>query len=298
MVVFSFSCNQENGNDGEETPCYAPWGHAIRIVNPLETSYSDGVFHIDCEILSDAECDAFLLLILMQDTKTFPPSDTVLWIDETPIDFSVCKEKYKDNDKLYYILKYENFLLKGIGNETKVDGFQIRSYHQLYKYRNSVKEIKYPSLFNLAAPIIEFPVFVKKIKVLKDVSVHERINVRLPEGVNNCWGEMVAFKNNQAIEESMKTKVDIEEFKKGDNYFFHHVITATKERFDTYYSFFPDSSMFSYLITSPMDLGFNYCDYSFNHDPKKQCSGIPLLGFSNIALFFDNYPLGVSFFFN
>ena len=222
LAFLCFSCNR---NQGGEDPCCGggPAGSISTNWDDIKTEFVDGVFKIDCKITSDEKGEAFILLAFRHPEYCcggFVP-------------------------------------ISGYGNDLKVDGYQIRSYHQIPLLQLRM----YGEL--LDTPILEFPVFVKKIKVPKG-SVHEKIKVRLPDGLTDCWGQIFLFRNSKAIEESMKTKVSPEAYwekaYKGTINGKKYEYPRDPEHFDHYYKLFPDSSMFSYLITSMTDLGFDYCD--------------------------------------
>ena len=206
IAMMCFSCKQ---NDECDRFTDFPFFTSLEIKEDPKTNFKNGIFTVDVEIKSDYKGEAFIMLALRQ----------------------VNNEKSKNCEPYY----------RGFGNDVQVDGYQIRSYHQLIKYRlDAWFNEKNPcySPFDANAPKLDFPVFVKKLQLLKG-SVREKINIRLPDGFNWCWGETVVFRNDHAIEESMKTKVDPNH--KGDATYIHR-------------QFFPDSSMFSFLITSYQDL--------------------------------------------
>ena len=240
LAFLCFSCNRNQTNQEGDDPCCRGIASSIYINGDgIKTEFVDGVFRLDFKIESDEEGEVFIMLALSQ------PDDYV-----SPI--------------------------RGYGNDVKVDGFTIRSYHQL-----PVSQLcEFGELVD--SPILEFPVFVKKIMV-PNGSIHERINVRLPDGVTECWGQIALFRNSKAIEESMNTKVSPEAYwdkaYKGTINGFSNNAPRDFEHFDHYYKLFPDSSMFSYLITSGSDLWYDYCDNDLGFSEGKECSP-PRVGFS------------------
>ena len=154
--------------------------------------------------------------------------------------------------------------IKGFGNNVKVDGFRISGYFQF-------KDGVYP---NIDAPTFEYPVFVKKVKVPKDASIHEKINIHLPDTFTRCWGDLAFVRNSKDIEESMKTKIDPEKFmSKYRHRLAEYEISYydSRARFDLYYKLFPDSSLFSYLSTSMSDLCIDYCEDGGEKNIHRDC---------------------------
>ena len=260
VVAFFCSCSKEkNIENCDADECFVSLYNTIYI-KPLETNFNDGVFQVSCDIVSYEEGEAFLLLGLLKDASADPPPD------------------YLGNKEV----PFYNYDLYGraFGNEAKVDGFQIGSYHQVYNLRDALQRggvlgpYPYPDI-DLDAPTFEYPVFVKKINVIKG-TVHEKINIRLPDGVNSCWGTILTFRNNEYLEETMKTS--IYEYYDSCNYESLYILTIRKSRIDTYYKFFPDSSMFSYFLTDISALSFNFDkNYKYISHPrsfdKKYLSG-------------------------
>lgn len=298
IAVLCCSCDQKSDGDGTDECCTGDYlASSIYFKGgtrtPLKTNYHDGIFQVDCEIVSDEEGDAYILLVLLQDPTIDPPPG-IVWCDEVTAGFQgICT----DRGVVFY-----NDTLNGRGfeNEVKVDGFQIRSYHQHYRARHRVQyyENMYRDkiTFDLDAPFMEYPVFVKKIKVTKNVPVREKINIHLPDGVNKCWGEMTLIRSTKAIEESMKTKIDPEMYQGA--YFTRdgHKVRG-KENIDTYCKFFPDSSMFSYLITSMDDLGFGYCENVGYVSISGPCAGLsPRVGFLASPAYFGENSFSTGFF--
>jgi len=242
LAFLCFSCNRNQTNQEGDDPICNLWSSSIYTNwDDIKTEFVDGVFQIDCKITSDEKGEAFILLALRKP-------------------------------------EYDDVPFRGYGNDVKVDGFTIRSYHQLPI--NQLAEF----CELLDKPSLEFPVFVKKIKVTNG-SVHEKINVRLPDGVTECWGQIGLFRNSKAIEESIKTKVLSEAYwdkayKGTINGRLTDGYRRDSEYFDHYYKLFPDSSMFSYLITSGSDLWFDYCDNDLGYSYGTECI-TPRVGFDS-----------------
>lgn len=234
VAVFCFSCRQIQTSEPEE-PCWLAYSppqffNSIKVKIPCEPScwpdvttyYKEGIFHIDFDIESEQEGEAFILLALRQ---------AGYWFDEW------------GNVANYHVSN-------GFGNVVKVDGYEICSYHQLTDFRTDILPHIVPNnkIKSFDTPTFEFPVYVKKITVPKNGTIHEIIKVHLPEPFTSCWGEIFLFRNSKAIEESMKTKIDPKLYK--GNY-----------AFDTYCKLFPDSTLFSYLITCGLNnLVIDYCE--------------------------------------
>lgn len=238
LAILCFSCNRNQESDPDE-PGQGQYGRPAEVGFSLfvherpVTTFKDGIFTVDLVIESDFEGEAFILLALRR------PS-----IPENDPNYDRCVP------------------FRGFGNDVKVDGYQIRSYHQLH---NQHRWFFFPSLYPLSGnecfrplePTFDFPVFIKKITAPKG-TVHEKINIRLPDGFNWCWGEVVAFRNNKAFEESMKYKVsrDILIEKLPDYlalekiYHLLDTLNFDKTPSSLYQQLFPDSSMFSFLTTN------------------------------------------------
>jgi len=198
----------------------------------VNTKFENGVFQIDFGIRSEEEGDVFILLALRKAAHKY--------------DHYICG------------IDPDFVVPSGFGDDVKVDGYQIRSYHQLFYYRKQYEISYWIDSYNACncdyyrnhydTPTKEFPVFVKKIRVPENASVREKINIHLPDTFTRCFGEIFLFRNSQAIEESMKTKLDPEMYK-GD------------EIFEQYCTLFPDSTIFSYLIAEGLNnLSLDYCE--------------------------------------
>jgi len=251
LVIMCLACNRVQVckcGKCDNTGDPVPFASSLNIIEWPKTSFEDGIFKVDCIIESDEESNAFILLVLRQ---------------------------AKDG------------AIKGFGNDVKIDGYSVRSYHQLYSDPDS--------------PTMDFPVFMKKIKA-PEGTIRESINIHLPVGFKQCWGEIVVFRSSKAIEESMKTIIDPEMHKDTYNqmkYTQFGSFPLLEERIDKYYNFFPDSTLFSFLITSYRDLAIAYCENGGMKEVRG-CLGVPMLwpkvGFSYFgARFFDenattNYP--------
>ena len=252
IAMICFSCNRNQTDEiceCDENSRPYPFVSSINVEVPVKTAFEDGVFKIDCEIVSDEESDAFILLAL--------------------------RHIYDVNDP-----SYSHGYIKGFGNEVKVDDYQIRSYHQLYFDSDKIY-----------SQTMDFPVFMKKIKV-PNGSIRERINIHLPDGFTESWGEIVVFRSSKAIEESMKTKIDIEMHKKTYYKNINMVYYPFAEgKIDAYHKFFPDSSLFSFLITSYRDLAVGYCENvgeKLTQEDSGELSLRPSMGFSYPPSRFDS----------
>ena len=118
-----------------------------------------------------------------------------------------------------------------VGSDVHVYGFQIRAYHQTFDC-TGCEEWCYNDI-----PTMKFPIFMKKINLPQNTSIHETIDFRLSDGFSHCLVKMFLFRTNNDIEETMKTKLNPENF-------------GSDCHFDKYYNCFPDSSLFSYLMTN------------------------------------------------
>ena len=225
LVIVCFSCKQYKDNSFELRPGYL---NSIKVNEP-KTYFKNGIFTVAFKIESDYEGDAFVILALRQTYKLGDDSE------------ADCDEH------------------RGFGNDARVDGYQIRSYHQMIgpnirKWFDDKTPCHRP--LEKCEPLLDYPVFLKKIKLPKG-TINEEINICLPDGFNWCWGEILVFRNSHALEESMKTKIDVG--RPGSAYY---TFESTTEGIDfhvvtdvyIYHYFFPDSSMFSHLITSNRDL--------------------------------------------
>lgn len=287
LAVLFCSCRKEqNIENGDADDCVSGLFNTITIISPLVTNYIDGVFQVDCEIVSDEEGDAFILLGLLQNASADSPPG-IVWCDEVPYG-SNCT----DRGAVFY---NEDLMGRAFGSDVKVDGFQIRSYHQLYRYRFALQrndpQPYYLDDFDLYAPTFEYPVFVKKIKVPKG-PIHEKIVIRLPDGVNNCWGTIIVFRNSKDIEETMKMKCS--------DYRVKYIINEewSSSRYDTYSNFFPDSSMFSYLITDIPELRLRLFIKSLHSLSEDSEYYMPLQDISDPKAFDEKFIDGGALYFN
>ena len=221
VAVLNVSCKNE-----ERIPCDVceppDWVSSIHY-REVKTDFKNGIYQMDCIInnYEEEECEAYLLLALRH--PVFDPN--------------------------------RDLFVRGFGNDVKVDGFTICSYHQLSMERPILANNRhYDSV------TFEFPVFLKKIKVPKKPFFNEKINILLPDGFTSCWAEIAIFINSKDIEESMKTKLDPEMLKNTYNENKNFSKELDRYKFKHYYSFFPDSSLFSYLTTNLGDLGLGFCD--------------------------------------
>ena len=230
LAIVCFSCNRNEPSWlGDEPADFLP---SLLVKDP-KTDFKDGVFTVDLEIESDFEGEVFILMAL--------------------------RHPYRHLDDPNY---EECVWVRGFGNEVKVDGYQIRSYHQMSAH---LSFLFYPWNENSICyrPLeknMDFPVFAKKIMAPKG-TFREQIKICLPDGHTWCWGEIAAFRNNRIFEESMKIKADPEMYlEKLPNYVKEmHPTKPDLERsgIGIYHQLFPDSSMFSYLTTSLLSL-YNY----------------------------------------
>ena len=248
-VVFCFSCGKhtvEGCGSFEFPPRELP---SIEIVEPVLTNYRNGIYSVYFTIESDFEGEAFIAMVLRQ--AYFRTGGFIFNVDTQMMDSC-------------YVLA------KGFGNSVVVEGYQIRSYHPFY-------ENLFPCPNRSLDPTLDFPVFLKKIKVPKG-SFSEKINIRLPIGVKECFGELVVFRNNKAFEESMKTKISLESFT-------NEYVVPTME---IYQNFFPDSSLFSYLITSRSAL-YHFSEVDGYKEQIYNCldkATVPTKGYKNNIYFF------------
>ena len=269
LAVLCFSCNREvpGGSNDLEPASYAL---SLYVKEP-KTSFKNGVFTVDLEIESEFEGEAFILMALRHP-----------YHQENDPNFEYCVP------------------VRGFGNEVKVDGFQIRSYHQMFVYfsRHFDPHDEYKHCYRNFEPVMDFPVFAKKIMAPKGI-YRERINIRLPDGHNWCWGEIAVFRNNQKFEESMKIKADPEIYweKVSDNLKNMHPSKPDLDRLGVgiYHQIFPDSSMFSYLITSLCSLYFYGLDFDDYEKEVKWKDGhvfkLPTRGYAYSIVFGSPYCL-------
>jgi len=123
-------------------------------------------------------------------------------------------------------------------------------------------------------------------------TIRETIKVRLPDPFKRCLAEISVFRNSKTIEESMSMQLPdtyTGRFKPGVQGIIEDGIPGTKfhefERdslnFSHYKKCFPDSSMFSYLITSMKDLWYDFCE----NDGYNYVRDISLSDGTNISVF-------------
>ena len=188
LAVFFCSCKEKCVPQGEIYPDICP--HSIDIMEPVQSSFKDGIYRLDFDIQSDVKGDAFLWLMLRRWGE-----------DSEPLDF----------------------------DDVHVYDFQIRAYSFNYFFNSDQCDNDMPT--------IKFPVFMKKINLPQNTSIHETIDIRLPDGFSNCVVDLFLFRTNENIEETKKTKLNPENY-------------GSDCHFDRYYNCFPDSSLFSYLMTN------------------------------------------------
>ena len=214
VAVFWFSCGKRIDYCGDYEllglsllPRPISYLPSIDIVEPVKTNFRNGIFTIDFKIESDFKGEAYIAMIL--------------------------RHRQVDNKSVELC-----YPVKGFGSDVKVYDYQIRSYHPVYA--TQCRRDIYDKL------ILDYPVFLKKINVPKG-TIGEKIRIRLPNGVKDCFGEILVFRNNKALEESMKTKVGSTE-------------SFSNQRLEIYRNHFPDSSMFSFIITNRTSLE-RYSEY-------------------------------------
>ena len=151
-------------------------------------------------------------------------------------------------------------------NNVQVDGFQICAYQQYCC--NSDFDQMY-EMCDSDVPYLENPIFIKKIYLPENDHVPVTINITLPESYAGVSGTIFFFRTNEDIEASMKTKLIPEEHK-------------IKCSFDRYYYFFPDSSFFSYLMSTDTETIAQFMKPIGYHEFTHNCTNFktPILGHS------------------
>ena len=293
LAVFYCSCNQKEECQCRSLISWADCTTSIDVKIPKKPVFKNGVFHVDLEIESDVEGDAFILLQLVNLTNR----SKYLHITENEFFLYVTEDEritFCDVSHPNYgvVIDGEIGPVFGYGSDVKVDGYQVRTFQQVFALRVN-SSILYFDCYNDNGcvpvyandhdvndkPTMQYPTFVKKIKLPQKATFHEKINIRLPKGYNDCWGEILVVRSNKAIEESMKTKLDPERDK--DN-------GVSGIYYDNYHHFFPDSSLFSYLIADLDILKSHYMEYVGYKDVSWECCKgptLPMVGYSSVATF-------------
>ena len=255
LVVLYSSCKQKLTDDCGF--CMLPdRANSISVKIPEKPVFKNGVFQVDLEIESDEESDAFIWMVLVHPELR----DFEEWYHYYYSSGVNCDSNHPDYG--YDV----NIYAKGFGCDVKVDGFQIRTFNQVYRYQDDLCEYEKPTT--------KYPVFIKRIKLPENATIHEKIDIHLPDDFIECWGEIFIFRNSKAIEESMKTKLNPEKYNE-----------FPCPHFNSYYKFFPDSSLFSYLMTDIYQLRENYVENSGYKDEiiNDITFTLPRIGSSNVA---------------